>query len=277
MDPAKKLLQETCHELNELPSGWKWSVKNGGLRQIYFTNKALNKTTYHHPKHGALPHGWILQLHEAPGVIPQVQYYNTIHKHRTSRNPRLHNPFKHGQVDPQASVLAIASQSSRARANTILASGHREGIKPYNIRSEFIKVRTIDVGDGTLGGMNGGVFIVRMKGVEKRLFVEKRFKSEIEESKELAENEIRILHKLKHGSLTLYVASFITQNPWDASVWVEFCDRGSLEDVINTYKKRPNERVPEGFVWHALIGLFDGLAFMQHGTGYVSDIGTVVD
>lgn len=94
-----------------------------------------------------------------------------------------------------------------------------------------------------------------------------------------------MLHRLKHGSLTFYVAAFITPPPNPkASVYVEFCDRGSLEDLIKAYQKarRPYlesrstsalssaPRLPERFLWHAFGGLADGLAYLRGGCSYIN-------
>jgi serine/threonine protein kinase len=86
-----------------------------------------------------------------------------------------------------------------------------------------------------------------------------------------------MLHRLKHGSLTFYVAAFITSPPdeFKASVYVEFCDRGSLEDLIKAYQRRrqiqhPGPRLPERFLWHAFGGLCDGLAYLRGGRSYIS-------
>jgi serine/threonine protein kinase len=59
------------------------------------------------------------------------------------------------------------------------------------------------------------------------------------------------------------------------SVYVEFCDRGSLEDLIKTYIEQRSSgidvSVPELFIWHAFLGLVDGLAYLQGGRSYLND------
>jgi len=91
--------------------------------------------------------------------------------------------------------------------------------------------------------------------------------------------EIKMLHRLKHASLTLYTAGFVLPDLSRASVYVEFCDRGSLEDVICNYQKhalenpgkQPRLTPPERFIWHAFAGLCDGLAYLLGGRSYVSE------
>lgn len=55
---------------------------------------------------------------------------------------------------------------------------------------------------------------------------------------------------------------------------MEYCDRGSLEDLILTYKARKKAHlpdfVPESFVWHAFVGLADALGFLATGRSCVS-------
>lgn len=53
--------------------------------------------------------------------------------------------------------------------------------------------------------------------------------------------------------------------------YLEYCDRGSLSDMMKQYSKHPGEMIPEPFIWHAFIGLADGLAYMQTG-GEVSSL-----
>jgi serine/threonine protein kinase len=85
-----------------------------------------------------------------------------------------------------------------------------------------------------------------------------------------------MLYRLKHGSISFYTAGFITPDLRLASVYVEFCDRGSLENLILAYDEhRMNEppykkpEIPERFIWHAFAGLCDGLAYLLGGRSYM--------
>lgn len=89
-----------------------------------------------------------------------------------------------------------------------------------------------------------------------------------------------MIHRLKHGSLSFYTAGFIDKDINIGSVFVEFCDRGSMEDVYSKYNQRniwarqhKQElfRVPEGFLWHILIGLVDAMAYLANGRSYVDE------
>ena len=108
-----------------------------------------------------------------------------------------------------------------------------------------------------------------MKNLESRIFIEKRFKAD---AVAFARGEIEMMYRVNHAALTNYSAAFILENanPPQASLYMEFCDRGSLADLIKTYAKRringdKAATVPEGFVWHALCGLVDALAYLQCG------------
>lgn len=96
---------------------------------------------------------------------------------------------------------------------------------------------------------------------------------------EQAKKEVRILHSLKHPSISFYTAAFF--DDWEniGSLYVEFCDRGSLEDVIEEYSKRriqgQNVSVPEAFLWHAFAGLVDAVAYLANGRSFISP--TVTD
>jgi serine/threonine protein kinase len=61
----------------------------------------------------------------------------------------------------------------------------------------------------------------------------------------------------------------VTDNPPDASVYVEFCDRGSLQDLIEKYQQQTKLKVPERFIWHCFASLCDGLAYLQGGRSYI--------
>lgn len=55
---------------------------------------------------------------------------------------------------------------------------------------------------------------------------------------------------------------------------MEYCDRGSLRDLILAYKTRKKahqpDYIPESFIWHAFVGLADALGFLATGRSHVS-------
>ena len=85
-----------------------------------------------------------------------------------------------------------------------------------------------------------------------------------------------MLYRVQHSSISFYLAAFITP-AGIASVYVEFCDRGSLENLIKAYaQKRHAEpkadkkpEVPERFIWHAFMSLCDGFAYLLSGKSFI--------
>ncbi|RYP55974.1 hypothetical protein DL771_012229 [Monosporascus sp. 5C6A] len=77
-----------------------------------------------------------------------------------------------------------------------------------------------------------------------------------------------------HSSIIHYGASFVRDSPFRATVYMEYCDRGTLRDLILTYKDRKKSRVsgfvPESFLWYAFVGLSDALGFLVAGRSCVS-------
>lgn len=82
---------------------------------------------------------------------------------------------------------------------------------PLDDKYDVIKV--IDPGDGTKGGMNDGIFVVRHKPT-KALFIQKKFKSDNDFLISLVKKEIRIMRELKCNSLVsnTFSARLVTHN-----------------------------------------------------------------
>ena len=90
-----------------------------------------------------------------------------------------------------------------------------------------------------------------------------------------------MLHRLRHGSVSFYTATFITPALTKASLYIEFCDRGSLGGLISAYIDHreglpftDQPTVPERFIWHAFADLCDGLAYLQGGRSYMPEEAT---
>ncbi|KAL3422979.1 eIF-2-alpha kinase GCN2 [Phlyctema vagabunda] len=189
----------------------------------------------------------------------EIQYYDTSTETFTSD-------------DPRTVVNTPLAKIKRYKHGSNIESTDRAEIKSHSIQSDYDIVHIIDDGQGRLGGMNGGIFIVRKKGQDHELLVEKRF-AEQEIKMGVAKKEIELLRRCRHMALTFYHAAFITNtSPICASVYVEFCDRGSLADLVDVYQKakisNSSLHVGEGFIWHAIMGLFDALAYLQTGGRY---------
>ncbi|KAH6683468.1 kinase-like domain-containing protein [Halenospora varia] len=258
-------------ELKALHPKWKFRFDPDKDHRIYYYKDKF--VTYHHPEYGALPEPWILKI-VTRGASWTVLYFNRRTKEATHIDPRLAPESIEKNAIEVPNELWITATSTRNHDNIDLDDMVRAEIQQVNVRPDFELVHTIDKGDGTLGAMNGGVFVVRMRKLPGKLFIEKRFKKG---DREIATQEIQMLRLLKHPALTSYSYAFITpgppRSPVDASVYIEFCDRGSLADIIKEYWERRNDnpppRIPESFVWHAFGGLLDALAYLKTGSGWL--------
>ena len=253
MSTQTNFVRESCPELKALPDTWTFKVQDNSEKRIYFLKASTGETSMAHPTLGGLPVPWILCICNDRNGQYCARYYNRKTKETTKEDPR----FSESTLRARRAVLDEESHiSGSVRRNTRhlpLDSPflRREPISDSNIRARYDQLHAIDPGDGTVGGMNGGVFVVRLIRSPDKLYVEKRFKStEIS----FAVKEINMLRKLKHGSLTFYTAAFVTQNPPDASVYVEFCDRGSLENIIVKYAEHRITDDPKPEVPSALSG-----------------------
>lgn len=269
---GRKVLQMTlltCWQLRLLPEGWTFNVTLEGL--VYYTNHKTTppSTTWNHPNLGPLPKPWILKVVNTGTGQCRPVYYNKETRKQSKDDPRnLDSTLKELSKNAPRELRIAASRIRNSSKHNPGKFKRTPINEERNIRDQYEIIHTIDDGKGGIGGMNGGVFVVVMKNVG-RIFIEKRFK---EDAIAFARNEIEMMYRVNHAALTGYSAAFILEdaNPPQASLYMEFCDRGSLADLIRTYATRRingdrDAIVPEGFVWHALCGLVDALAYLQCG------------
>jgi NIMA (never in mitosis gene a)-related kinase len=252
-----------------MPLGWNIGLEEGSgpdHDRAWFEGKD-GPRTWVHPKLGPLPDPWILKL-VSDRKNCEMLYYNYKTKETTSKDPRFHRKTLAANAKAVPKELRIAASAQKNSAGLDPSKMRRAPIGDKDIRDHYDIVHTIDAGDGKKGGMNGGVFVVRIRGADNRLYIEKRFK---EDQVPLARKEIEITRKLNHAALMSYSYAFIIDKPipLTASIYVEFCDRGDLDGVIREYAKHKGERPPEAFIWHAFGGLLDGLAYLQTGVGHL--------
>ncbi|KAM3074257.1 hypothetical protein ACMFMF_006276 [Clarireedia jacksonii] len=238
-----------------------------------------NRSIVHLPEMSRLPDGWIARIDPSNNRV----YYVQVTGERTTKNPRFDKEALESRL---LSIPKELRESATVTKNTtgLLQTMRRPALSFVNNRHRYEIVHTIDDGGGGLGGMNGGVYVVRVKGAGRsKLDVEKRFTPETLTPLQTGHPnvgvvEILITRKLMHPALANAIDAFIypnLENPTAASLYLEFCDLGSLEDLIQRYAKRigtPQEsHIPERFAWHALIGLCDGLSYLLGGRSFATD------
>ncbi|KAG9228872.1 kinase-like domain-containing protein [Amylocarpus encephaloides] len=269
-DPKKlEIAIGSCGELQSLPPGWRFDIDSDNGR-VFFIRDRDNVSTVHNPNAGPLPPNWRLQWRKTKDGGGVVGYYNTSTTRFTGKNPRhfaeelaqnsTHAPFE----------LQTACSSARRDMNEDTSTWVSQPIAHHDFSQNFKIVHTIDDGEGGIGAMNGGVHVVKLPKVNS-LYIRKIFKRD-RPSLEMALREIQLVRKAQHSAITVYHAAFHAEGI-GASLYIEFCDRGSLKDLIKAYSKHigdnPLPSVPEGFVWHAFGGLTDALAYLKTGTSYI--------
>ena len=156
----------------------------------------------------------------------------------------------------------------------------RPKIRKHDLREEFEWVKTLDEGGGNgPGALNGGVFVVKRK-VDGLHCVEKRVPSS-EVPNGILTKELITLRSLEHPNITQYIDAFITirSQPPAAFLYMEYCDLGSLADLIKKYRTREEDHacIPESFVWHTFHCMLKALAYLHHGIRDGRDFSPVQD
>jgi NIMA (never in mitosis gene a)-related kinase len=171
--PTQERLRSQLPELQALPDGWIATVDE--KLRFYFVDPATRKTHYAHPTLGNLPKPWVLRLCSIPEARERrPRYYNLETRESTTENPRMSNKVLRANNNSwKRDDLSTAANFSRMKKAWSLNNMKRQPIGNVNIRHKYDILKALDPGDGTVGGMNGGVFVVRLRGQE-RLSVEKR-------------------------------------------------------------------------------------------------------
>ena len=80
--------------------------------------------------------------------------------------------------------------------------------------------------------------------------------------KENALNEVRILASINHPNIVQYKEAFLTDNPAQLCIVMEYVDGGDLYEAINE-KKSKNTHFEEAEVWEAFIQIVKGLKHLH--------------
>jgi len=173
----QKRLRESLPELASLPKEWLICIDN--TKRICFRNGQNGKSEYGHPTFGSLPKPWILRY-----CIPMAggervpRYYNTANGTAMDRNPR-HDRKVLAELNKslKGTPLGRAATFQKMKKGSSLDNFVREDVgQSEDIRNRYHYLKVLDPGageEGAIGGMNGGVYVVKQKNTEI-LSVEKR-------------------------------------------------------------------------------------------------------
>jgi serine/threonine protein kinase len=114
------------------------------------------------------------------------------------------------------------------------------------------------------GGLNGGINKVEEENDPyDRFFIEKVFTEE-HVLYGWAKKEITLLHHVcDHENIVEYVDHYLDTTKLISSLYMEYCESGSLEDVIKAVQK--GKPVHERRIWKWCIGLMSALVYCHYG------------
>lgn len=159
-------LRRKCQEIRTLPQNWTAEVGGRDTEhpdRIYFHNKETNRSGYYHSTLGALPKPWILVLYRH-SQGDSVRYFNRETKESISQDPR--GRLSKNESEPVEDLIDPSIELTPKEM-------HREDVGIENVRHRYDVLHTIDPGNGTLGAMNGGIFVVKLED-HQSLLIEKR-------------------------------------------------------------------------------------------------------
>ncbi len=107
------------------------------------------------------------------------------------------------------------------------------------------------------GGINGGIAKVKTDDPLNRFFIEKRF-SRDDIFYGCAHREIALLHQVgDHPNITRLYDHFVDEKANKASMYMEFCNMGSLQDV--SVKVQEGQRLNEHKLWRWFIDSMEAI------------------
>jgi NIMA (never in mitosis gene a)-related kinase len=126
-------------------------------------------------------------------------------------------------------------------------------------RNDFMPIKALAAGND--GAMNGGIILVRTRKGTKA--IEKRLTSSANRSG-FARREVKTMELCKHPNVVAMLGYDRDSRGNYNSVYMEFCEMGSLEGVLTQFIKR-REKIPEGFMWKVLFDMSLALCYLQSG------------
>ena len=129
----------------------------------------------------------------------------------------------------------------------------------------------------TPGLLNEGIFLVEKfegrRAGERCILKRIAFHERTNGREQL--REIEILQVLKHPNIVKFLDGCIPRGPRGiAELYIEYCDRGNLQDILNRYIKynkaydyehHPYENIPEAFLWETFRSMASALAYLHFG------------
>lgn len=83
--------------------------------------------------------------------------------------------------------------------------------------------------------------------------------------KKRATSELHALQRIERGRNLNFMAKFMWKEDMGfCSFILEYCDGGSLDSMMKD-RLRMQKNFSEEFVWHTIVGIAKGLAFLHHG------------
>lgn len=152
----------------------------------------------------------------------------------------------------------------------------RRPLSATSLDSQYKVKRVLDAGakDGGIGNLSEGIDLVVKKEPPRKnqVYILKRIPINPSDGAVL-KREIELLHVLKHPNIIAFIDGYLPANiNGQAHLVVEYCDRGSLSDLIKQYLKynrknldRPPAYIPEAFIWHVFESLASALAYIHFG------------
>ena len=115
----------------------------------------------------------------------------------------------------------------------------------------------------TQGDFNGGIFKVLQRSTG-RICLEKRFQAQ-HVVQGIARKEMLILRSLRHRNVSEYIDAFEMPRPIPrASIYMDYCDEGSLDDTLTQFKNI-EVGLGEEFIWSVFVELANAVGYLQHG------------
>ncbi len=225
-------------EVRLLPRGWEMRGTGESNRVAFYSSsgsqaaaaadgknkKKKKRGTFDHPVLGPLPRPWELRK-RAQG---QFVYHNAETGESAPRGPRKISRRSGKGSATAAMTMTTTTTTPPPGAIAVRSSGQhgrlrRQETSRAPLHGEYERVRCLDDGLGAVGGMNDGIYVVRKKATGQ-LFVEKNYGGGgggggvPAHLVTFIKSEIDMMKSLIHSSIIHYVASFVQDDPFRATV-----------------------------------------------------------